>query len=578
MTTQHLRTRLHIPIAEKGLYRGYSQSVALTSKGIIMLIVLWAISDTDRAEKILMQLQNWSFQQLGFYYTYAVAFFAIVCLVCALHPRWGRIKLGRQNDAPEFSNLSWFSMMFGAGIGIGMLGYAAAEPLFHLQNNPDIIASRQAIVQALQLAGLPPVSDNTQAIFAQYQNAVAQAHINAIPNLVVPTTISALPSAYQYTFFHWGLGAWACYAIVGLALAYAGFTHQQPLTIRSGVATLLGHRLQGLSGHLVDIAAVLATLLGVAQTVGLGLSSFASGLYNISGASWLMTNSPTPEPTNAALLTALAVIMGLSILSALSGVSKGIKWLSNLNIMLSILLLGLFFIFGATWFSLEILGNGTVQYLLRLPALSFSVWENDSLSGQWQASWSIFYWAWWIAFSPFVGLFLAQISKNRSVREYVFGAIVAPAFMCFIWFAIVGGTAIDVALTHEAGNSILSSNLTQQIYQVVNLLFSPDVAQGISIMIVILLLTYLVTSVDSALLVINTINAGGAHHNAMVNRKPHIIIWGLVLASVITALLLVGGLGAIKAAMIVGAIPFSALMILMGIGLLRDFSRYTHNE
>lgn len=219
-----------------------------------------------------------------------------------------------------------------------------------------------------------------------------------------------------------------------------------------------------------------------------------------------------------------------------------------------------------------------MHYTLKLPALTFQVWDNGTPSGQWQANWSIFYWAWWIAFSPFVGLFLAQISKNRSIREYVLGAIIAPAFMCFVWFTIVGGTAIDLALTHEAGNSIISANLTQQIYHVINLLFSPSVAQGISVMVVILLLTYLVTSVDSALLVINTINAGGAHHSAMPNRKPHIIIWGLLLASVIAALLLVGGLGAIKAAMIVGAIPFSVLMILMGVGLLRAFSKHPHND
>lgn len=564
--------KLTIPLASSGLYQGYSRGVALTAKCLILVIVLWALSDTQRAEASLQALQNWSFQQLGHYYTYAVAFFAFVCLLAALHPRWGRIRLGQTGDKPEFSNLSWFSMMFGAGIGIGMLGYAAGEPLYHLQNNPDIIASHAQILAALQQANITVPSTNSAELFAQYQRAVAQGQLAPIPNLVQPKSTSALPSVYQYTFLHWGLGAWACYALVGLVLAFAGYTHHQPLTIRSGVATLLGKRLEGMGGNLVDIAAVLATVLGVAQTVGLGLSSFASGLYNITQADWLMTNTPTPEPTNAALLCALAVIMSLSMLSALSGVTRGIKWLSNLNILLSILLLGLFVVFGATWFSLELLGNGLFHYILRLPALSFQVWDNGTPRGQWQASWSIFYWAWWIAFSPFVGLFLAQISKNRSIREYVLGAIIAPAFMCFIWFAVVGGTAIDLTFTHAQGDSIFASTLTHQIYAVINLLFTPPVALGLSVIVVVLLLTYLVTSVDSALLVINTISAGGSH-TPNTNRERHIILWGILLTAIIGSLLWVGGLSAIKAAMIVGAIPFSMLMILMGVGLLLALTR-----
>jgi choline-glycine betaine transporter len=368
---------------------------------------------------------------------------------------------------------------------------------------------------------------------------------------------------------YWGLSGWSIYTLVGITLAFFSYSRGLPLTIRSGLAALFGKSLEGIWGHIIDITAVIATVFGISQTVSLGLSSFTSGLYNITGADWLMTNGANSTPTIAALLSALAIVMLFSTISALSGVGRGIKWLSNTNIILSLALLIFFFIFGATWFSLQLLGMQTINYVLALPVISFAVWDADSALGLWQAHKPIFYYAWWIAFAPFVGIFLARISKNRSIREFVVGSIILPSLMAFMWLTFVGGTAIDLELSGVAGGQIYGSELTYQIYSVVNLMLSTDWAQLMSVMIVVLLLTYLITSADSAVLVVNTINSGGN----TASNKLHIVVWALIIVAVSATLLLMGGLKASQSAIIIGALPFSLMVTLMGFSLLKALFR-----
>ena len=563
MALQPPLKELNIGLAEGGFYKGFNNVVALASKIIIALIVLWCFIQPEAAGKLLGDLKNWSFNNLNYYYTYAVAFYVIVCLVIALYPKWGKTKLGTADGEPEFSNFSWFSMMFGAGIGIGMLGYATGEPMWHMGDNPEIRMSAVLVKDAFAAAGIT-LAEGAD-LWAEYAKQVAAGSITAIDNLSIPKTESTIPAVYDYVFLHWGFGAWACYALVGISLAFFSYSRGLPLTIRSTLAPIFGRSLEGPLGHVLDITAVVATILGISQTIGLGLSSFASGLHNITGAEWLLTKG---EPSTAALLMALAVVMVLSTLSALSGVGKGIKWLSNLNMVLSFGLLAFFAIFGATMFAAEIFGTGLFNYIIHLPALTLTVFpaEGAGSPGEWQGWWSIFYWAWWIAFAPFVGIFLARISKNRTIREFVLGAILAPSLMCFLWFALLGGTAIDLELNGAAEGAIYAESLTAQLYAVINIMLTPALAKIMSGLILVLLLTYLVTSADSAVLVVNTINAGGEPGSA---GKWHIIIWGLILTAVIAALLQAGGLDAIKSAMIIAAIPFSFVMILMGISLLK---------
>ena len=559
---------LDIKMQDDGFYEGFNRIVVVLSKAVLALVVLWCLMFPEEAGEILSKAKNWSFVYLNWYYIFSVALFACTCLIIAIVPSFGRVKLGVGDEKPEFSTFSWFSMMFGAGIGIGMLGYAAGEPLYHFANNPDIIMSKEAITAALA-AGNVAIPEGAD-VFALYSAQLDAGTINAVDDVVFPKTASAVESAYRYTFLHWGVGAWASYALVGITIAFFSYNRGLPLTVRSGLASVFGKRLEGNIGHLVDISAIIATILGISQTIGLGLSSFASGLHNVSGMEWLMTNGAGSEPTTGALMLALLVVMLCSTASALSGVGKGIKWLSNINMVLSYSLLVFFLIFGATAFIFEVFGKGLFSYVIHLPALTFTMWDPNTALGGWQTGWSVFYWAWWIAFAPFVGIFLARISKNRSIREFVAGGVILPSLMCFIWFAVVGGTALDLELFGNANGAILNSGLTYQIFEIINLMLGEGLAAFMSVMVVILLLTYLVTSGDSAILVVNTINAGGSQ--AATGGK-HIIIWSIILTAIVAALILAGGLDAIKSAMIIAAIPFTFIMVLMCFALLKALYR-----
>lgn len=523
---------LSIETAQDGFYSGFSKNVAITSKILVSALIVWAISVPDNASAVLSALNGALLKNFASWYIYVVAFFMLVCTVLAIIPMTGRIKLGLEEDKPEFSNFSWFSMMFGAGIGIGMLTFATAEPMYHFATNPNVIMGE---------------ADGAAA------------------NNVTP--------AYVWSFLHWGFSAWACYSLVGLSLAYFAYRRNLPLTIRSGLTPIFGDKLSGHMGHLVDIVAVVATILGVAQTLGFGVEQFVAGVHKIGLGDWLLNGDG--KPSAAGIVFALVVVMGASTLSALSGVGKGIKWLSNLNMGLSFFLLAFFLLFGSTFFGLGTLVSGLFAYIVEFPALLFTVWspngtETGDALASWQTGWSVFYWAWWIAFAPFVGVFLARISRGRTLREYIFGSIFIPSLMCFIWFTIVGGTAIDMTLNGTAGEAISGAGQQNQLFAMLELMLSSGLFWAMALIVVVLLLTYLVTTADSAILIVNTINAAGAENP---QGRFHIVFWGLALSFVVGGLLIVGGLGAIKTAMVIGALPFSLVMVLMGGALIKAVVR-----
>jgi choline-glycine betaine transporter len=594
-------TSLPIRVAESGFYRGFTKDVAITAKILVGALIIWAIAFPDQAASVLGALNTIILATFSYWYVYVMAFFVILCFALALWPTAGKLRLGTDDDRPEFSNFSWFSMMFGAGIGIGMLTFATAEPMYHFGTNPSTI---QGITEG--------------------------------------STAGNVRDAYIWSFTHWGLAAWASYAIVGLALGYFSYRRGLPLTIRSALTPLFGKALSGPLGHAIDVVAVVATVLGVSQTLGFGVEQFISGLVRIGVGDWLQNTAAdgTVSSSTMGIIVALVVIMGASTLSALSGVGKGIKWLSNINMGLSFFVLIFFLIFGSTFFGLSALFVGIWDYLVSIPGNLFTVWTGvgmdtftssvpasvaalptedlasvytaatspwgtlqsfseglpasaaslpqadvaaayaaatDSRLSGWQGAWTIFYWAWWIAFAPFVGVFLARISKGRTIREYVLGAMIIPAVMCFVWFALVGGTAIDLELTGVADGAIAGAGQADQLFAMLAVILSEGLAYLMSILVVILLLTYLVTSADSAVLIINTINAAG---DEGPKARPHILFWGAALAFVVGGLIIAGGLGAIQTAMVIGALPFSAVMVLMGLSLIkaifRDGQRLKH--
>ena len=518
-----------VAVASTGFYKGFNQIVSLGGKALLALFIIWVARKPEQSKAILADIQSATVNIFGGWYMYVTLCFVVICLGLAIIPRSGKLRLGQADERPSFSNFSWFSMMFGAGIGVGMLTYSTAEPIFHFANNPDVI---KGTVEA--------------------------------------QTAENVRYAYKWAMFHYALTPWACYGIVGMALGYFSYNRKLPLTIRSGLAPLFGKHLSGPLGHIVDIVAIIATITGVGVTIGYGVSQFAAGVHNMIGADWIVTEQG--EPAIAAQLLALVIIMSASIVSASSGVEKGIKWLSNINMGLSFFLLLFFVIFGATFFAFKTFFYTIWDYLIAFPNMSLSVWsskgdQTEQDLASWQAAWSVFYWAWWIGFAPFVGLFLARVSRGRTIREYVLGAMLIPTLMCLTWFALIGGTAIDLELSGIAQGGIVNADISAQLYQTINFLLSPLMAKFMSAVIVILLLTYRVTSADSAILIINTIASIG---NTQQKHVKHIILWGAILTGIVAVLLIAGGMDALRSVMIIGALPFSFVMALMCVSLIKS--------
>ncbi len=588
-------TDLDIPKAASGFYEGHSVEIALVSKGIMAALVIWALVFPANANGVLGGL-NWRLlEEFNEFYIIIVGLFSFFLLAVAVIPQTGRRVMGTNGEKPEFSTFSWFSMMFGAGLGVGLMVFATAEPLGLWGSNPLVVAGE--------------VKGNTP---------------------------EALQPGFRYTFLHYGFHAWAIYVVTGLSLAYYAYTRDMPLTIRSALTPLFGGLMNGFVGHVVDVLGVVATILGVSVTIGFGVSQFIDGVYAISGMDWMMDMSgAAPAPGTVGLVAGLVVIMGLSILSAVSGVGRGVKYLSNLNLVLSIALLLIFVVFGSFLFAMTTYATAFVDYIVHYVALSFGAYGPQSpdafaaalpeaarpLAGElmpaatnpwgsfeafvgalegpaaeldqatlaaayeagnpgrqfgWQAGWTTFYWAWWIAFSPFVGLFLARISKGRSVREFIVGCVLAPALVCFAWMTILGGTAIDLELSGAADGAIVSASNTAKLFVTLGEMISGEFLAIVTVMCVVLIMTFLVTSADSGILVMNTIMSGGEQHTGIKHR----IVWGVILTLVIGALLIAGKtnggsdpMEALKSAMIIGALPFTVVMGLMCVSLAKALYR-----
>ncbi|MFN2099649.1 BCCT family transporter [Altererythrobacter sp. MF3-039] len=502
--------------------------MVIASASIAVALIAWAAIYSEVAGAALAEVNAFVTVRFGAWYLYAMFAFVLFCAIVAAWPATGRLRLGKADERPEFSNFSWIAMMFGAGIGMGVLTYSTAEPIFHLSSNPDVI------------------------------NGLVEANS--------PENVRA---AMKWSVLHWGFSAWGCYALVGLSLAYFSFNRGLPLSMRSALYPLFGKALSGAVGHVVDVVAVLATIVGVAITIGYGVAQFSSGLFYITDWQWVMTSDG--KPALAAMLILLIVVMAISTASAFSGVEKGIKWLADVNMALSIFLLVFFLAFGPTLVELKTLGFAIWDYLTGFVSMAtqhFSVdgsAKGEALSA-WQGSWTIFYWAWWIAFAPFVGMFLARVSRGRTIREYVLGAMLVPTLVCFCWFAFIGGTALDLEVTGRAGGSILDADLSARLFATLDVMLTGWAMVAMSAAVVVLLITFLVTSAQSGILVIHTISSAGRIGQ---RNGAHIAGWGLLITAVIAVLLSVGGLDAINTAMTVGALPFSVVMVLMMVALAK---------
>lgn len=478
--------------------------VFFVSAGLILAFALYGALFADQAGRVFAALQAVIVEDFGWFYIAAVAGFLVFVLFLMLS-RYGDVKLGPDDSEPDYSYVSWFAMLFSAGMGIGLIFFGVAEPIQHYAQ--------------------PPVGEGR--------------------------TIESARQAMVLTFFHWGVHAWAIYIVIGLALAYFAFRRGLPLTIRSALYPLIGNRIHGPIGHMIDIFAVLGTMFGVATSLGLGVLQVNAGANYLFGL-------PIGTPVQLILI---AAITGMATLSVVMGLDRGVKRLSEINIVLAGLLLAFVLIAGSTVFLLQAFVQNLGTYLGAVVQRTFRMYAYEP--NPWLGSWTLFYWGWWIAWSPFVGMFIARISRGRTIREFVTGVLLVPTLFTFLWMTVFGNTAIALDLSGAAPIAdTVADNLPVALFETLEQLPLSTIASGIATLLIV---TFFVTSADSGALVIDMITSGAAKNPPVWQR----VFWAVCAGGVAAVLLVAGGLEALQTAAIASALPFSVVMVFICYGLLR---------
>lgn len=478
------------------------------SAAFLFVAVIFGIISPNGLERVTANIESFITTSFGWYYLILVTIIVIFCIFLIFSPV-GVIRLGKQDERPEYSNLSWFAMLFSAGMGIGLVFWGAAEPLNHY---------------AVQ----PPLAD--------------------------PGTNAAVKESMRYTFFHWGIHAWAIYALVALSLAYFNFRKDQPGLISATLSPILGKYSKGRFGTLIDIIAVVATVIGVATTLGFGAAQINGGLA-------YLFNTPNNFTVQVIIIVIVTVLF---IMSAWTGVSKGIKYLSNTNMILAVVLMIVVFIVGPSLFTLNLFTDTLGTYFQNIVQMSFRIAPLRPEHREWINDWTIFYWAWWISWSPFVGIFIARISRGRTIREFIIGVLLAPTIVSFIWFAVFGSTAINI---QHIGNIDLTQFATEEIlFAMLNELPFSWIT---SILAILLIGIFFITSADSATFVLGMQTTNGSSNP---DNKVK-LTWGVMLAAIAASLLYSGGLQGLQNALIIAAFPFSFIMILMMFSLYKSLVR-----
>jgi len=468
---------------------------------IIVAFVAAAMIAPDASGRVFDTIQSSIVTNFNWYYVLISALFVAFCLWVGFS-RYGDIRLGKDDDEPEFSLGAWFSLLFAAGMGIGLVFYGVSEPLSHFANpRPGVSGS------AGQLA----------------QQALSQ------------------------TFLHWGVHAWAIYVVIGLALAYAIHRRGRPISIRWTLEPLLGSRVRGRWGDVIDVVALVGTVFGVATSLGLGVVQIGAGLES----------AGFVEASDLTSIVLIAIITAAVIFSVVSGVTRGMKWLSSFNLALAGVLVVFILIVGPTQFLLRDLVQGIGNYLQNFISLSFTVSAFAGAEGEaWQAAWTTFYWGWWISWAPFVGIFIARVSKGRTVRQFVTGVILVPTAITFLWFSVLGGAALHSELAGPGGlvGADGSVDVESALFQMLGQLPAGSV---LTLGVVLLIAVFFVTSADSGSLVMAMIATGGS-----VEPERWVRVFFACASSVLAiALLLSGGLSALQTAAIIIALPFSVIML-----------------
>ncbi|MCG5496236.1 choline BCCT transporter BetT [Ectothiorhodospira haloalkaliphila] len=479
--------------------------VFIASALIALVLVVFATTFTELAGDVFSAVLGWVTDKVGWFYVLAVAGFVVFMFAVAISS-YGGIKLGPDHSEPDYSYLSWFAMLFSAGMGIGLMFFGVAEPVMHYVS--------------------PPTGD--------------------------PETVQAARDAMSITFFHWGVHAWAIYGVVALSLAYFAFRQGLPLTIRSSLYPLIGDRIHGGIGHTVDTFAVLGTLFGVATSLGFGAMQINSGLEYLFG----VPNAPIVQVVLIAVITAIATV------SVVLGLDGGIRRVSEFNIILAVGLLIFVLVAGPTVYLLQTVVQNTGNYVSSVFSMTFNLYAYEPTD--WIGGWTLFYWGWWIAWAPFVGMFIARVSRGRTIREFTFGVLLVPVGFTIMWMTFFGNTALNMIMEQGIGDLAeqVSADTSVALFQFFeHLPFSTITA----FLATILVVTFFVTSSDSGSLVVDILTSGGKEDSPTWQR----IFWAILEGVIAAALLLAGGLAALQTATIASALPFTIIMIIMCWGLLK---------
>ncbi len=487
--------------------------VFFVSAFIIAVGVVTTILAGHLAKDVFLYIQNYISKYLGWFYVLVVNIVLIYC-ISLMFSKYGNLKIGGSEAEPEFSLLSWFAMLFSAGMGIGLLFYGVAEPIFHYSGN--------------------------------YFNEA--------------TDISKAKTAMNLTFLHWGLHPWAIYSLVGLGLAFFGFSEKLPFSIRNIFYPLLGKKIHGFFGNFIDIIAVVTCLYGLATSLGLGVKQVNAGLNILFG---------IRESTNVQIIL-VAIITSIALWSVMRGLDKGIKFLSNINMVVVILLMILIICLGPTLFILNTFVENIGSFLQQFPKLAF--WKEAYTMKEWQNNWTMFYWGWWISWSPFVGMFIARISYGRTIREFLGGVLFVPTILTFLWMTTFGDSALYLEIFKNINlTTPVKNNIAVALFEFFK--YFPT-ANLISIIALFVIVSFFVTSSDSGSMVIDIITSGGNPNPPKIQRLFWAILEGFVAATLVVS----GGLVALQTASIIAGLPFAIVLLLMcwsvNKGLKRAYKRY----
>lgn len=476
----------------------------------VVLLVAMILIAPEQTQTLLNAAKSGIFANFSWFYVLAFSVFLGFLVILSVSSL-GNIKLGNDEEEPEFGFLSWLAMLFAAGMGVGLMFFGVAEPLTHY------------------------LSDITTGSAEHKQQ-----------------------EALLHTLFHWGIHAWAVYGTIALALAYFGFRYKLPLALRSCFYPLLKERINGKLGDLIDIMALLATLFGIITTLGFGASQLGAGLHQLG---WISENSFSLQ------IVVIAVVMSLATFSAISGVGKGVKILSELNLTLAFCLLIFVLVAGPTLYLLSAFSDNIGTYLSNLVQLSFKTYVYEQEHTGWFSGWTILYWAWWCSWAPFVGLFIARISKGRTIREFIFGVLVIPSMFGILWFTVFGNTAIWLNDGEAAGTlgQMISSPETL-LFKFLDYLPLSGVTGLVSLVVISL---FFITSADSGIYVLNNI---ASRDKSLVAPRWQAVMWGVLMSIVAIVLMQSGGLANLQAMTLLVALPFAMLMLLMCFSLWKGLS------